>query len=141
MEIPDDNREKDRATAEATFSQLVTLAVALHAEQRHTAAGGATVDEPPLLNLYSKENINKRDGERLKPASQRLLTSLHSLLTPIPGYLLLTTTKAEVKVFILARLPEAPMWSPLPEAETKAIASRAYDTPWRLRARPQQVEA
>ena len=86
--IADYNREKDRATVEATFAQqLVALAASLDAEQKRAAEEGLTDDELALFDLLFKENISKRDRERLKQASQGLLTSLHGLLAPMPGWL------------------------------------------------------
>ena len=74
--IADYNREKDRATVEATFAQLVALAASLDAEQRRAAEEGLSDDELALFDLLFKDNISKKDRERLKQASQGLLSSL-----------------------------------------------------------------
>ena len=85
--IADYNREKDRATVEATFAELVALAASLDDEQRRAAEEGLTDDELALFDLLFKDNISKKDRERLKQASQGLLSSLRGLLAPMPGWL------------------------------------------------------
>src|SRR5665213_1694301 len=125
--IADYNREKDRATVEATFAQLVALSASLDKEQRRAAEEGLTDDELALFDLLFKANIGKADRERLKQASRGLLSSLRSLLTPMPGWLQNATTQAEVKIFILDRLYNSLPRPPFTEAETEDIASRVYD--------------
>ncbi len=81
--IADYNREKDRATVEATFAQLVALAASLDDEQRRAAEEGLSDDELALFDLLFKESISKADRERLKQASKALLSSLRDLLRPM----------------------------------------------------------
>src|SRR5262249_12777279 len=71
--IADYNREKDRATVEATFAQLLALAAILDAEQQRAAEEGLSDSELALFDLLFKENISKADRERLKQASKSLL--------------------------------------------------------------------
>ena len=71
--IADYNREKDRATVEATFAQLVALAASLDTEQRRAAEEGLSDDELALFDLLFKQSISKADRERLKQASKSLL--------------------------------------------------------------------
>lgn len=139
--IADYNREKDRVTVEATFAQLVALAASLDAEQRRAAEEGLTEDELALFDLLFKDNISKKDRERLKQASQDLLSSLRGLLMPMPGWLQNTTTQAEVRVFILDRLYESLPRPPFTEAETEIIASRVYDYVWQRSASGQDLAA
>ena len=128
--IADYNREKDRATVEATFAQLVALAASLDTEQRRAAEEGLSDDELALFDLLFKDNIGKKDRERLKQASRSLLSSLRDLLALMPGWLQNTTTQAEVKVFILDRLYESLPRPPFTEAETDDVALRVYDYVW-----------
>lgn len=99
--IADYNREKDRASVEATFAQLVALAATLDAEQRRAAEEGLSEDELALFDLLFKDNISKKDRERLKQASQGLLSSLRGLLAPMPGWLQNVTTQALSGVLIV----------------------------------------
>ncbi len=128
--IADYNREKDRATVEATFAELVALAASLDAEQRRAAEEGLSEDELALFDLLFKDSISQKERERLKQASQGLLSSLRDLLAPMPGWLQNATTQAEVRVFILDRLYESLPRPPFTDAETEDIASRVYDYVW-----------
>jgi len=74
--IADYNREKDRATVEATFALLVALAASLDSEQRRAAEEGLSDDELAFFDLLFKESTSKADRERLKQASKALLSSL-----------------------------------------------------------------
>ena len=106
--IADYNREKDRATVEATFAQLVALAASLDTEQRRGAEEGLSDDELALFDLLFKDNISKKDRERLKQASRGLLSSLHAAFSRrCQGGFRMLTTQAQVKVFILDRLYES----------------------------------
>jgi type I restriction enzyme R subunit len=139
--IADYNREKDRATVEATFAQLVALAATLDAEQRRAAEEGLSDDELALFDLLFKESISNKDRERLKQASQGLLSSLRGLLAPMPGWLQNATTQAEVRVFILDRLYESLPRPPFTDAETEDIASRVYNYVWQRSASGQDLAA
>ena len=139
--IADYNREKDRATVEATFAQLVALAASLDMEQRRAAEEGLTDDELALFDLLFKENINKKDREHLKQASQGLLSSLRGLLAPMPGWLQNATTQAEVRVFILDQLYESLPRPPFTEVETEDVASRVYDYVWQRSASGRDLSA
>ena len=132
--IADYNREKDRATVEATFAQLVALAASLDAEQRRAAEEGLTDDELALFDLLSKANISKADRERLKQASRALLGSLQALLKPMPTWTQNTTTQAEVKVFILDNLWQSLPRPPFTDQDAEALSDRIYDYVWQRSA-------
>src|SRR5207302_10672063 len=125
--IADYNREKDRATVEATFAQLVALAASLDAEQRRAAEEGLSDDELALFDLLFRENVSKADRERLKQASKALLASLRELLRPMRDWIQNTATQAEVKVFILDTLWQALPRPPFTDEETEEAARRVYD--------------
>jgi len=128
--IADYNREKDRATVEATFAQLVALAASLDDEQRRAAEEGLSDDELALFDLLFKENLSKADRERLKQASRGLLASLQDLLRRVEDWTQKTATQAEVRVFILDRLYQSLPQPPFTDVETDAIAERVYDYVW-----------
>jgi len=128
------NREKDRATVEATFAQLVALAASLDAEQKRAAEEGLTDNELALFDLLFKENISKADSERLKQASKTLLSSLRDLLHGMEDWTQKAATQAEVRVLILNLLYGALPRPPFTEAETDEIASRVYDYVWQRSA-------
>ena len=137
--IADYNREKDRTTVEATFAKLVALAASLDTEQRRAADEGLSEEELALFDLLFKDSISKKDRERLKQASQGLLSSLRGLLAPMPGWLQNATTQAEVRVFILDRLYESLPRPPFTDAETEDVASRVYDYVWQRSASGQDL--
>ena len=139
--IADYNREKDRATVEATFAELVALAASLDAEQRRAAEEGLSDDELALFDLLFKESISKVDRERLKQASKSLLSSLRELLKPMQDWTEKAATQAEVKVFILDTLYQALPRPPFSEDETDEIARRVYDYVWQRSASGQDLAA
>jgi type I restriction enzyme R subunit len=128
--IADYNYEKDRATVEATFAQLVALAAGLDAEQRRAAQEGLTDDELALFDLPFKDNISKADRERLKQASQALLHSLRSQLKPMPNWTQNSATQAEVRMFILDTLWESLPKPPFTDEDAQAMADKVYGFIW-----------
>jgi type I restriction enzyme R subunit len=132
--LADYNREKDRATVEATFAQLVELAASLDAEQRRAAEEGLSEDELALFDLLFKDKVSKADRERLKQASRSLLSSLKELLRPIQDWTQKTATRAEVEMFILDNLYGSLPRPPFTEAETEEIAASVFGYVWQRSA-------
>lgn len=132
--IADYNREKDRATVEATFAQLVALAGSLDGEQRRAAEEGLTDDELAVFDLLFTKNITKVDRERLKQASRGLLISLKDLLRPMHDWTQNAATQAEVKVFILDNLWKSLPRPPFTDEDTEAVAGQVYDYVWQRSA-------
>jgi len=132
--IADYNREKDRATVEATFAQLVALAASLDAEQKRAVQEGLSDDELALFDLLFKEPISKVDREKLKQASKALLASLRELLKPMHDWTQNTTTQAEVRIFILDKLWQSLPRPPFTEEVTDEVAARVYDYVWQRSA-------
>jgi type I restriction enzyme R subunit len=132
--IADYNREKDRATVEETFAQLVELARSLDDEQKRAAEEGLNEAELALFDLLFKENISKTDRERLKQASRSLLESLRELLKPMRHWTQNEQTQAEVRVFILDNLWQSLPRPPFSEKETEEVAGRVYDYVWQKSA-------
>ena len=128
--IADYNREKDRATVEETFAQLLALADSLDEEQKRAAAEGLSDDELALFDLLFKEGISKTDREKLKQASKALLSSLKALVKPMPAWVQNVTTQAEVKMFILDNLWQSLPRPPFSEQDTEALADQIYDYVW-----------
>ena len=132
--IADYNREKDRATVEATFAQLVALAASLDAEQRRAAEEGLSDDELALFDLLFKDNISKADRERLKQASKGLLSSLEDLLRPMEDWTQKNATQAEVKIFILDTLYRSLPQPPFTEEEIEKASDSVYSFVWQKSA-------
>jgi type I restriction enzyme R subunit len=139
--IADYNREKDRATVEATFAELVALAASLDVEQRRAAEEGLTDDELALFDLLFKDSIAKTERERLKQASRGLLSSLRDLLRPMQDWTQKAATQAEVKIFILDSLYRTLPRPPFTDAETNEVAERVYEYVWQRSASGQDLLA
>ena len=132
--VADYNREKDRATVEATFAALVELASSLDVEQRRAAEEGLTDVELALFDLLFKPTISRAERERLKQASKSLLASLKESLASMQDWTKNAATQAEVKMKILDTLwTELPM-PPFTEEETNTLAARIYDYVWQRSA-------
>jgi len=128
--IADYNREKDRATVEATFAALMALAANLDTEQRRAAEEGLSDQELALFDLLFREKVSQADRERLKQASKSLLASLKALLQPMPDWTQKEATQAEVKIFILDDLYRSLPRPPFTETETEEIAEQVYEYVW-----------
>lgn len=124
--IADYNREKDRATVEATFAQLVDLMAGLDDEQQRNVREGLTEDELALFDLLQKENISAADRERVKQASRSLLAALIDKLRPIQHWTKKTGTRADVEVFILDTLYRELPRPPFTEPETERLAAEVF---------------
>jgi type I restriction enzyme R subunit len=124
------NREKDRATVEQTFADLLDLASKLDAEQKRAVHEGLSEDELALFDLLQQGKLNKTARERVKQASRQLLTSLNAILAPMQQWTAKERTQAEVKTLILDQLYEALPIPPFTEEETDAAAARIYDYVW-----------
>ena len=128
--IADYNREKDRATVEATFAALLEFVSGLDAEQMRAAQEGLSEAELALFDLLFKPTITKVERERIKQASKALLAALKESVASMQDWTKNASTQAEVKVRILDTLwSELPM-PPFTEAEAEGLANRVYDYVW-----------
>jgi type I restriction enzyme, R subunit len=132
--IADYNREKDRATVEQTFAQLLDLAASLDEEERRAVKEGLGQDELALFDLLCRDNLAKTEREKLKQASRGLLASLLELLRPMERWTETEQTQAEVRVFILDRLTEALPQPPYTVEETQRVAEEVYNYVWQRSA-------
>jgi type I site-specific restriction-modification system R (restriction) subunit len=128
--VADYNREKDRATVEQTFAQLLDLYASLDAEEQRIVQEGLSRDEVALFDLLAKDSLSKADREKLKQASRSLLASLLELLRTMEHWTEKEQTQADVRVFILDRLFEALPNPPYSQEETERVADRVYDYIW-----------
>jgi type I restriction enzyme R subunit len=128
--IADYNREKDRTIVEKTFAQLVKLANDLDTEQRRAAEEGLSEDELALFDLLYRDDITKKDRERLKQASRNLLSSLRDVLEPMRDWTEKETTLAEVQVHILDSLYAQLPRPPFTDEDAKQAADKLFDYVW-----------
>ena len=132
--IADYNREKDRATVEATFASLMELADNLDAEQRRAAQEGLTENELALFDLLYKDSISKSGREKLKQASRGLLVSLRTLLKPMELWTRNEQTRAVVETHILDELWRVLPTPPFSDEDKQAAAARVYEYVWQRTA-------
>ena len=128
--VADYNREKDRATIEETFRQLVELVNSLDEEQKRATKEGLREDELALFDLLQKDGLDKTARERVKQASRELLASIRARLAQLDRFWEKEQTKADIEVFILdevfANLPTPPF---TPD-EKKFVAGNVYAHVW-----------
>ena len=122
----DYNREKDRATVETTFANLVTLVAGIDDETQRHVREGLTEEELAVFDLLLKDNISKADRERVKQASKGLLASLTERIASMPNWTKNPTTQAEVKTVIVDYLYTSLPRPPFTEAEADSLAERLY---------------
>ena len=128
--IADYNREKDRATVEATFAEVLKLASEMDDELQRHVREGLSEEELTLFDMLLKENISKADREKLKQASRGLLASLKEHLASMPAWTKNAATQAEVRVFILDTLFGSLPRPPFTDEETETLAQRLYSFVW-----------
>ena len=132
--VADYNREKDRATVEATFARLLELTADLDAEGRRAAEEGLSEDELALFDLLFKPDIGKSERERVKQASRSLLRALEASQATMPNWTANAATQAEVKVLILDSLWQSLPRPPFTDDEAESMAERVYWQVWQRAA-------
>ncbi len=135
------NREKDRATIEETFRQLIDLVSGLDEEQTRAAREGLSESELALFDLLKKDTLDKSAREKVKLASKALIVSIRDRLAALDHFWEKEQTKADVEVFILdelfTRLPTPPF---TPE-EKESLAGDVYAFVWQQAVRGDFVTA
>ena len=72
----DERLDKDRATVEDTFMQLIDLANSLNAEQQRSVAEGLSEDQLALFDLVTRTDLSHAQREKIKQASRDLLAGV-----------------------------------------------------------------
>jgi type I restriction enzyme R subunit len=125
------NREKDRATIEDTFANLLDFVRRLDDEEQRAARENLTQAELAVFDLLRKETLSKTERETVKQASRDLLASIQSILADLDRFWEKEQTKGEVQTFILdAIYPNLPA-PPYTEEEKELIAANVYAHAWR----------
>ena len=124
--VADYNREKDRATIEQTFAELVELVEKLDEEQHRAAKEGLSEDELAVFDLLKKDQLGNAERESVKQASRELLASLHKLLAPLEQWTEKEQTQAEVEIFILDNLYTCLPSPPFTDEDKQEAAKIVY---------------
>jgi type I restriction enzyme R subunit len=133
--IADYNREKDRATVEATFAELLRLAGELDKEAQRHVREGLTEEELAIFDLLRAKKMSKKERERLKVASKGLLSKIRERIASMPQWSKNATTQADVQMCILDTLYASLPRPPFTEDETEQLAKEVYDFIWQQSGR------
>jgi type I restriction enzyme R subunit len=117
------NLDKDRATVEATFAELLGLAQGLDEEQHRAAREGLTDGQLAIFDLLTRKSLTGAERERIKQASRELLARLQEILKPLDQWTEKEQTRAEVETFLLDQihvLPDA-LYSPADKNEMSRL--------------------
>ncbi len=107
------NQEQNRAAIEKLFEELMRLSHSLTEEQKRCAHEGFENDEEALAvyDLLLKENLSKKEIERLKATAKELLEKIKAELKDMDHPFEKTVTKASIIVTIRDTL-----WRELPDS-------------------------
>ena len=109
--IDDYNNEKDRATIEKTFTDLMNLANAMNQEeQRYVREGFASDEELSLYDMLFRDDLSKSDIKKLKEVAAGLLHKIKAKISELDHW----TDKQETKAAV-DNLIRDTLWAELPE--------------------------
>lgn len=109
--IDDYNSEKDRATIEKTFMELMDLANQMsQEEQRYVREGFASDEELSLYDMLFRDDLSKTDIKKLKEVATSLLQKIKMKVAEFDHW----TDKQETKAAI-DNLIRDTLWADLPE--------------------------
>ena len=94
------NREKDRASIEATFQHLTIITQAMSEEEQRAVELGLDEESLALFDLLRKPNLDKVDVEKLKSVSTGLLATLKACLSQIADWQATEGNRDTVRVVI-----------------------------------------
>jgi len=94
------NREKDRATIEATFQHLTLLFKAMSDEEQRAVELGLDEETLALFDLLRKPDLDKAGIEKLKKVSKGLLATLKARLAEIADWQATSANRDAVRIAI-----------------------------------------
>lgn len=110
--ISDYNKEKDRATIEKTFDELMQLSNDLEEEEKRYLREGFDNDEQlSMFDVLMKDDLSKEDIKKLKKVSVELLDKIKQLLATMDHPFDKQETKATLNITIRDLL-----WRELPSS-------------------------
>lgn len=132
--VADYNREKDRATIEATFQQLTLLTQAMSEEEQRAVELGLDEESLALFDLLRKPNLDKAGIEKLKKVSDGLLVTLKARLAKIADWQATEANRDAVRVTIHDYLYADATGLPVEaydEQDVEALAMDVFQHVWR----------
>ncbi|MGB5806475.1 type I restriction endonuclease subunit R [Castellaniella sp.] len=128
------NREKDRATIETSFQQLLMFTQALSEEEERALALGLDEETLALFDLLRKPDLDKAGIERLKAVAEGLLNTLKSRLAQISDWQATETNRDAVRLtihdYLYADATGLPVDS-YDEEEVEVLTDEVYQHVWR----------
>ena len=94
------NAEKDRATIERTFEQLLILADSLDEEEQRAVKEGLDEESLTLFDLLLKPELSKQDIKRIKKVAEGQYKTLQTEVARIQDFAAKQSTPDEIKVTI-----------------------------------------
>lgn len=128
--VADYNNDKNRITIEETFRRLMELADSLDEEQNRHLREGLSEEELALFDLIRRDDLSKKDRERVKQASRDLLAAIQQRLGQLDRFWEKEQTKADVETFILDKVYADLPTPPFTEADKQAAADHIYQHVW-----------
>ena len=135
------NQEKDRATIEETFAQLVALVASLDEEETRATREGLSEDELALFDLLKKEKLDKTTREKVKQASKSLLVAVQEQLGKLDRFWEKEQTKADVEVLVRDQVFMNLPTPPFTDDEKSAVAANVYSYIWQRAVRGDFAQA
>lgn len=121
--INDYNSEKDRATIEKTFMELMNLANTMSLEeQRYAREGFQSDEELALYDMLFRENLSSTDIKKLKEVAASLLQKIKNKIDTCDHWTDKQETKADIDNLIRDTL-----WEELPECYDDDSISKYRD--------------
>ena len=109
--IEDYNKEKDRASIEKTFMELMALADSLDKEQqRYVREGLASDEELPIYDMLFRDDLSRADIRKIKEVAASLLRKIKVKIAELDHW----TDKQETRA-IMDNLIRDTLWAELPE--------------------------
>ena len=94
------NTEKDRATIERTFEQLLILTDSLDEEEQRAVKEGLDQESLTLFDMLLKPELSKQDTKRIKKVAEGLYKTLQIEVARIQDFAAKQATRDEIKVTI-----------------------------------------
>ena len=92
--------QKDRATIERTFEELLKLAESLGDEERRAVREGLDEESLALFDLLLKPDLSKKEIARIKKVAEGLYSTLQAEISRIEDFASKQATRDEIKVKI-----------------------------------------
>ncbi|SET59049.1 type I restriction enzyme, R subunit [Nitrosomonas marina] len=94
------NREKNRATIEQTFEDMMRFAENLDEEDRRAAREGLDEESLAVFDLLFKPDLSRQETDRLKQVATGLYQTLQAQLAQIQDFSAKQSTRDEIRIFI-----------------------------------------